>query len=50
MPIKAELVEKTSKDGNKYVAVEITLYGDVKKVVFLTQAEKELIKLAYKKA
>ena len=49
MPLDAKLVERVSKDGNKYLAIEITIYGDIKKLVFLTQAEKELIKLAYKK-
>lgn len=49
MPLDAKLVEKTAKDGTKYVAVEITIYNDIKKLVFLTQAEKELIRLAYKK-
>lgn len=49
MPIDAKLVERTSKDGNKYVAIELTIYNDIKKLVFLTQAEKELIKLAYSK-
>lgn len=48
MPLDAKLVERTSKDGNKYVAIEITIYNDIKKLVFLTQAEKELIKLGYK--
>ena len=49
MPLDAKLVERTSKDGNKYIAVEITIYQDIKKLVFLTQAEKELIKKTKKK-
>lgn len=49
MPLKAELVERVSKDGNKYVAIEVTIYNDIKKMVFLTPAEKELIKLNYAK-
>lgn len=49
MPLEAKLVERTSKDGRKYLAVELTIYGDMKKLVFLTPAELELIKLTYKK-
>lgn len=45
MNIKSELVEKTSKSGNKYVCIEVSLTDKVKKVVFLTDAEVELIKL-----
>ena len=48
MPLKAELVERTNKEGSKYICIEITIYGDIKKLVFLTQAEKKLIELAYK--
>lgn len=48
MPLECKLVERTSKDGNKYVAVEITIYRDIKKLVFLTPSEKQLIQLAYK--
>lgn len=45
MPIKAVLVEKTSKSGNPYVAVEVYITDKVKKLVFLTEAELELLKL-----
>ena len=37
-----ELVEKTSKKGNPYVALEITFPTGYKKTVFLDAAEKEL--------
>ncbi len=45
MNVNAELVEKISKTGNKYVCIEISLTDKVKKVVFLTDAEVELLKL-----
>lgn len=45
MPIKAMLVEKTSKKGNKYVCIELTIAENVKKIVLLEKAELELIKL-----
>lgn len=45
MPIKCMLVERISKDGNKYQCIEIYITENVKKVVFLTQAEKELLVL-----
>ena len=45
MFVNAELVEKTSKAGNKYICVEVSLTDNVKKVVFLTDAEVELLKL-----
>lgn len=45
MFVNAELVEKTSKAGNKYICVEVSLTDKVKKVVFLTDAEVELLKL-----
>lgn len=45
MPIKAVLVEKTSKSGNPYVAVEVYITDNIKKLVFLTPAELELIKM-----
>ena len=45
MPIKAMLIERTSKNGNKYVCIEITITDKVKKLVFLNNAELELIKL-----
>ncbi len=42
--MRVELVEKTSKSGNKYIALEISLTPTYKKTVFLEQAEIELIK------
>jgi hypothetical protein len=43
--MKVELVEKISKNGNKYVVLEIALTPTYKKVVFLDNAELELVKL-----
>lgn len=48
MPVNCKLVERTSKEGNKYVALEIELTPSYKKLVFLTQAEKELLILSKK--
>lgn len=45
--LKCELVEKVSKKGNKYLCVEIHLTDTYKKVIFLEQAENELLKLSY---
>lgn len=45
MNIKAVLVERISKKGNQYTAIEISLSDKVKKLVFLNQAEVELLKL-----
>lgn len=45
MDVKATLVEKTSKSGNKYKCVELQLTPTYKKVVFLDQAELELLAL-----
>ena len=47
MMINAELVEKVSKVGNKYICVELFLTDKVKKTVFLTDAEVELVKMFY---
>lgn len=49
MPIKCNLVERTSKDGNKYVCLVIYITENVQKIVFLTQAEKELLQLSNQK-
>ena len=49
MKVNAMLVEKTSQKGNPYVCVEIYLTDKVKKVVFLDEAEIELIKLFIEK-
>lgn len=45
MNMKAVLVEKTSKSGNPYVAIEVYITDKIKKLVFLTPAELELIKM-----
>lgn len=42
--MKAELVQKTSKNGVPYVCIELTLAPDYKKLVFLTKAELSLLK------
>lgn len=47
MKFNAVLVEKTSKKGNTYLCIEVAITDKIKKVVFLDQAEIELIKLAY---
>lgn len=44
--IKCNLVEKVSKKGNNYLCLEIYLTDTYKKVVFLEQAEVELLKLS----
>ena len=49
MPIKCELVEKISKEGNKYICLEIQLTPNYKKLVFLNSAELEIIKLSHNK-
>lgn len=48
MNFKAVLVQKVSKKGNEYVAIEVTISENIKKLVFLTPAELELIKLTSK--
>lgn len=45
MNIKCQLVEKVSQKGNKYLCLEISLSENYKKIVFLDNAEVELIKL-----
>lgn len=42
--MKADLVEKTSKNGEKYICIEIALTPTYKKVVFLDSAEKEIVR------
>lgn len=44
--IKCNLVEKVSKKGNNYLCLEIYLTDTYKKIVFLEQAEVELLKLS----
>lgn len=46
MPLDCKLVNRTSKEGNPYTCIEINLTENYKKVVFLTNAEKELILLS----
>ena len=45
MNIKCQLIEKVSQKGNKYLCLEISLTENYKKIVFLDNAEVELIKL-----
>lgn len=49
MQVKCQIVEKVSQKGNKYVCLEISLTDTYKKVVFLDNAELELLKLATSK-
>ena len=45
MPVDCKLVERISKNGIKYVCLEIYLTKTYKKLVLLTRSEKELILL-----
>lgn len=45
MQVKAELVDRISKEGNAYTAVEITITDNIKKLLFLKPAELELLKI-----
>lgn len=45
MEVKAQLVEKTSKEGNKYQVVILKLTNTYEKMVFLDKAEIELLKM-----
>lgn len=49
MNIKSVVVEKTSKKGNSYIAIEVYITDNIKKLVFLTPAELELLKMNYGK-
>lgn len=49
MDVKATLVTKTSKNGNEYKCIELQLTPTYKKVVFLDNAELELLTLNDKK-
>lgn len=49
MKLNAELVTKTSKDGKPYTCILVHLAPNYDKVVFLTNAEIELIKVVYGK-
>ena len=44
--VKAYLVERTSKSGNPYTCIEVYITDKIKKLIFLTQAELELLKLS----
>lgn len=44
--IKCNLVEKVSKKGNNYLCLEIYLTDTYKKIVFIDNAEIELLKLS----
>lgn len=46
MNVKAILVEKTSKSGNPYTCIEVYITPTTKKLVFLSAAELELLKLS----
>ena len=45
MKLNAILCEKISKKGSPYICVEVYLTDKIKKLVFLTQAEVELVKM-----
>lgn len=49
MNVKSVVVEKTSKKGNSYIAIEVYITDNIKKLVFLTPAELELLKINYGK-
>ena len=49
MPIKAELVERVSQKGNKYICIVLYLTDTYTKQVFLDSAELELLKATAKK-
>lgn len=46
MKIEGILVERVSKAGNAYTAVELQITDKLKKLVFLSPAEIELLKLS----
>lgn len=48
MNVKAVLVERTSKKGNKYTCVEVYITNNIKKIIFLNDAELELLRLSNK--
>lgn len=49
LPLKAELVQRESKNGNLYTCIEIKLTDSYVKRVFVENSEIELIKLFYGK-
>ena len=48
MKVEANLVERTSKEGKQYIAIEIVLTPGYKKLVFLTPSELELLRITKK--
>jgi len=48
MDVKARLVEKVSKKGNKYICIEVYITPNITKLVFLSDAELELLKVTAK--
>lgn len=48
MNVKAVLVDRTSKKGNKYTCIEVYITNNIKKLIFLSDAELELLKLSNK--
>lgn len=49
MNLRGVLVEKVSKAGNTYYCVELYLTETYKKIVFLDEAEIELLRLSHSK-
>lgn len=49
LPLKAELVQRESKNGSLYTCIEIKLTDTYVKRVFIENSEIELIKLFYDK-
>lgn len=47
LPLKAELVQRESKNGNLYTCIEVKLTNNYVKRVFVESSEIELIKLYY---
>lgn len=47
LPLKAELVQRESKNGNLYTCIEVKLTDSYVKRVFVESSEIELIKLYY---
>mgnify|MGYP004493941145 CR=1 FL=1 len=47
--VEAYLVERISQKGKAYKAIEIHITDKIKKLVFLTDAEMELLKIANSK-
>lgn len=49
MNLKCQVVEKISSKGNAYICLEVYLTDTYKKVIFLENAEVELLKMYTKK-